>query len=84
MTAIETIRHNVRICMFDLYGTVVDMQGGLTRAAAPYLKAKGWAGDPSRLVTWWRRTHYENSLTSSVRQAAPPILRRLANPPGVG
>ena len=95
MTAIETIRHNVRICMFDLYGTVVDMQGGLTRAAAPYLKAKGWAGDPSRLVTWWRRTHYENSMIDallgrthipyrSVRQAAPPILLRLANPPGVG
>jgi hypothetical protein len=34
MTAIETIRHNVRICMFDLYGTVVDIQTGLTRAAA--------------------------------------------------
>ena len=81
--------------MFDLYGTVVDMQGGLTRAAAPYLKAKGWAGDPFRLVTWWRRTHFENSMIDallgrthipyrSVRQAAPPILRRLANPPGVG
>jgi 2-haloacid dehalogenase len=66
MTAIETIRHNVRICMFDLYGTVVDMQGGLTRAAAPYLKAKGWAGDPSRLVTWWRRTHFENSMIDAL------------------
>jgi 2-haloacid dehalogenase len=66
MTAIETIRHDVRICMFDLYGTVVDMQGGLTRAAAPYLKAKGWAGDPSRLVTWWRRTHFENSMIDAL------------------
>jgi 2-haloacid dehalogenase len=66
MTAIETIRHNVRICMFDLYGTVVDMQGGLTRAAAPYLKAKGWAGDPSRLVTWWRRAHFENSMIDAL------------------
>jgi len=66
MTAIDAIRHDVRICMFDLYGTVVDMQGGLTRAAAPYLKAKGWMGDPSRLVTWWRRTHYENSMIDAL------------------
>lgn len=66
MTAIETIRHNVRICMFDLYGTVVDIQTGLTRAAAPYLKAKGWAGDPSRLVTWWRRAHFENSMIDAL------------------
>ena len=66
MTAIELIRRDVRICMFDLYGTVVDMQGGLTRAAAPYLKAKGWTGEPSRLVTWWRRTHFENSMIDAL------------------
>jgi len=66
MTAIEMIRHDVRICMFDLYGTVVDIQTGLTRAAAHYLKAKGWAGDPSRLVTWWRRTHFENSMIDAL------------------
>jgi 2-haloacid dehalogenase len=52
--------------MFDLYGTVVDMQGGLTRAVTPYLKAKGWAGEPSRLVTWWRRTHFENSMIDAL------------------
>lgn len=66
MTAVETIKHEVAICMFDLYGTVVDMQTGLTRAATPYLKAKGWAGDPSRLVTWWRRTHFENSMIDAL------------------
>jgi 2-haloacid dehalogenase len=69
-TAIETIRRDVGICMFDLYGTVVDMQGGLTHAAAPYLKAKGWAGDPSRLVTWWRRTHFENSMIDALLHRA--------------
>lgn len=69
-TAIETIRREVAICMFDLYGTVVDMQGGLTRAAAPYLKGKGWAGDPSRLVTWWRRTHFENSMIDALLHRA--------------
>ena len=52
--------------MFDLYGTVVDMQDGLTRAAAPYLEAKGWTGDPARLVTWWRRTHFENSMIDAL------------------
>jgi len=62
MIAIDTIKRHVGICMFDLYGTVVDMQGGLTEAVTPYLAAKGWAGEPSRLVTWWRRTHFENSM----------------------
>jgi 2-haloacid dehalogenase len=66
MTAIESIRSGARICMFDLYGTVVDMQTCLTRAAAPFLKAKGWKGEPSRLVTWWRRTHFENSMIDAL------------------
>jgi 2-haloacid dehalogenase len=70
MTAIQTIKDNVSICMFDLYGTVVDMQGGLTRAVTPYLKAKGWAGEPSRLVTWWRRTHFENSMIDALLHRA--------------
>jgi 2-haloacid dehalogenase len=66
MTAIEAIRSGVGICMFDLYGTVVDMQGGLTRAVTPFLQAKGWMGEPSRLVTWWRRTHFENSMIDAL------------------
>ena len=70
MTAIETFRRDVRICMFDLYGTVVDMQGGLTRAVTPYLKAKGSAIEPGRLVTWWRRTHFENSMIDALLHRA--------------
>jgi len=66
MTAIETLRRGTRTCMFDLYGTVVDMQGGLTRAITPWLNAKGWKGEPSRLVTWWRRTHFENSMIDAL------------------
>lgn len=66
MTAIEAIRHDATICMFDLYGTVVDMQSGLTRAITPFLTAKGWKGEPSRLVTWWRRTHFENSMIDAL------------------
>jgi 2-haloacid dehalogenase len=66
MTALDIIKRDTAICMFDLYGTVVDMQGGLTRMVAPYLKDKGWAGDASRLVTWWRRTHFENSMIDAL------------------
>jgi 2-haloacid dehalogenase len=45
---------------------VVDIQAGLTRAAAPFLKARGWTGDASRLVTWWRRAHFENSMIDAL------------------
>jgi 2-haloacid dehalogenase len=52
--------------MFDQYGTVVDMQKGLTEVAAPFLKAKGWTGRPDAFVTWWRRTHFENSMIDAL------------------
>ena len=62
----EDIRH-VKAVMFDFYGTVVDMQGGLTRAITPYLEAKGYTENPAdRLVTWWRRTHFENSMIDAL------------------
>jgi 2-haloacid dehalogenase len=44
----------------------VDIQGGLTAAVTPYLAAKGWSGNPSSLVTWWRRTHFENSMIDTL------------------
>ena len=62
----EEIKNNVKACMFDQYGTVVDMQGGLTEIATPFLKAKGWSGDPNSFVTWWRRTHFENSMIDAL------------------
>ena len=53
--------------MFDFYGTVVDMQTGLTEAITPSLKDKGYtANSPSRVVTWWRRTHFENSMIDAL------------------
>lgn len=62
----EDIR-NVKAAMFDFYGTVVDMQGSLTRAITPYLKLKGYTKNPpGRLVTWWRRTHFENSMIDAL------------------
>jgi 2-haloacid dehalogenase len=62
----ETIKNGVRVCMFDQYGTVVDMQGGLTAVARPFLASKGWTGDPNSFVTWWRRTHFENSMIDAL------------------
>jgi 2-haloacid dehalogenase len=62
----ESIKGEVKACMFDQYGTVVDMQGGLTEIATPFLKEKGWKGNPNSFVTWWRRTHFENSMIDAL------------------
>ncbi|MEI7875721.1 MAG: haloacid dehalogenase type II [Alphaproteobacteria bacterium] len=62
----DAIKQNVKVCMFDQYGTVVDMQGGLTDMATPFLQKKGWKGSPNSFVTWWRRTHYENSMIDAL------------------
>ena len=60
------LRREVSTLMFDQYGTIVDMQGGLTGMTAPFLAGKGWRGDPHRFVTWWRRTHFEDSMIDSL------------------
>jgi 2-haloacid dehalogenase len=66
MADAETLKRTIKLCMFDQYGTVVDMQTGLTEFATPYLKAKGWSGKPNSFVTWWRRTHFENSMIDAL------------------
>jgi len=66
MANTKTLKASTKVLMFDLYGTVVDMQGGLTEAVAPYLRTKGWTGRPDALVTWWRRTHFENSMIDAL------------------
>ena len=62
----ETLKREVKILIFDLYGTVVDMQKGLTEVAAPFLTRAGWDGSAHRFVTWWRRTHFENSMIDAL------------------
>ena len=62
----EAIKNEVKVCMFDQYGTVVDMQGGLTQVVTPFLTKRGWSGDPNAFVTWWRRTHFENSMIDAL------------------
>ena len=62
----EDLKSKLQVLTFDLYGTIVDMQKGLTDIATPYLKDKGWAGNPNSFVTWWRRTHFENSMIDAL------------------
>jgi 2-haloacid dehalogenase len=63
---LDIIRRETRALVFDLYGTVVDMQSGLTEAVKPFLAKKGWSGNPSSFVTWWRRTHFEDSMIDAL------------------
>jgi 2-haloacid dehalogenase len=65
-TPVAALKKNLKVLTFDLYGTVVDMQSGLTEVAMPYLKQKGWSGNPNSFVTWWRRTHFENSMIDAL------------------
>ena len=60
------LRREIKALVFDQYGTIVDMQKGLTDIAGPFLRAKGWTGNPHSFVTWWRRTHYENSMIDAL------------------
>ncbi len=62
----RNLRNQVTTLLFDLYGTVVDMQSGLTEVSRPFLAGKGWKGDAHRFVTWWRRTHFENSMIDAL------------------
>jgi 2-haloacid dehalogenase len=77
MTDTQMLRDTIKVCMFDQYGTVVDMQGGLVKIATPFLKEKGWTGNPNSFVTWWRRTHFETRcFTASTRRTAKSVTVR--------
>ena len=77
MTTIQELTTNTKVLMFDQYGTVVDMQGGLIEVATRYLKSKGWSGRPEAFVTWWRRTHFENSMIDALLQRGHISYRRI-------
>ena len=62
----EILKREIRALAFDQYGTIVDMQKGLTEAVTPFLREKGWQGAPDSFVTWWRRTHFENSMIDAL------------------
>ena len=66
MELIDQLKRSIKVLAFDHYGTLVDMQLGLTEAVTPFLKGKGWVGEAHRFVTWWRRTHFENSMIDAL------------------
>ena len=66
MATIDSLKRDIKVLVFDQYGTIVDMQKGLTEAVTPFLKQKGWGGKPGSFVTWWRRTHFENSMIDAL------------------
>jgi len=61
-----SLKRDIKVLAFDQYGTIVDMQKGLTDAVTPFLRQKGWAGKPDSFVTWWRRTHFESSMIDAL------------------
>ena len=79
MTDVKDLKETIKVCMFDQYGTVVDMQGGLTEIATPFLKQKGWKGNPNSFVTWWRRTHFENSMIDALLHRAHTPYREIGH-----
>ena len=73
MERTEILKREIKALAFDQYGTIVDMQKGLREAVTPFLQKKGWDGSPDSFVTWWRRTHFENSMIDALlhRQHTP-------------
>jgi 2-haloacid dehalogenase len=72
------LKRDIKVLAFDQYGTIVDIQKGLTEAVTPFLKQKGWAGEPNRFVTWWRRTHFENSMIDSLCDRGHTAYREIS------
>ena len=65
----DVLRREIKVLAFDqIRHHRRDAEKGLTEAVVPFLKQKGWDGKPNRpFVTWWRRTHYENSMIDALR-----------------
>ena len=79
MASPDILRQEITVLVFDLYGTVVDMQSGLTQAVSPFLVGRGWAGEPHRFVTWWRRTHFENSMIDALCDRGHTSYRQIGH-----
>jgi 2-haloacid dehalogenase len=75
----ELLKREVKALAFDQYGTIVDMQKGLTEAVTPFLSKKGWDGAPNSFVTWWRRTHFENSMIDALLERGHTPYRQIGH-----
>jgi len=63
----------VRALVFDVFGTVVDWRGGVTRAAAPFLDRYGVDADPTSFADAWRRRY--SPAMEEVRSGRRPFTR---------
>src|SRR2546428_13106805 len=81
MEAASILKREIRALAFDQYGTIVDMQNGLTEAVTPFLKQKGWDAEPTSFVTWWRRTHFENSMIDALCDCGHTPYREIGHRP---
>lgn len=75
----EILEREIKALAFDQYGTIVDMQKGLTHAVTPFLQKKGWEGSPDSFVTWWRRTHFENSMIDALLDRGHTPYRQIGH-----
>ena len=75
----EILEREIKALAFDQYGTIVDMQKGLTEAVTPFLAKKGWKGSPDSFVTWWRRTHFENSMIDALLDRGHTPYRQIGH-----
>jgi 2-haloacid dehalogenase len=79
MHHIPILKREIKALAFDQYGTIVDMQKGLTEAVTPFLRSKGWQGAPNSFVTWWRRTHFENSMIDALLERGHTPYRQIGH-----
>src|SRR5260370_31819833 len=82
MATPEALRRDIKALAFDQYGTIVDIQKGLTEAVTPFLERKGLPGNPNSFVIWWRRTHFENSMIDALGDRGPTPYRQIAERAG--
>jgi 2-haloacid dehalogenase len=75
----EILKREIRALAFDQYGTIVDMQRGLTEAVTPFLRGKGWQGSPNSFVTWWRRTHFQDSMIDALLDRGHTAYRQIGH-----
>ena len=79
MLGLQELKKTLRVVMFDQYGTVVDIQGGLVKAIEPFLAKKGYKGSANSLVTWWRRTHFEDSMIDALLHQSHTPYREIGH-----
>jgi 2-haloacid dehalogenase len=79
MERIEILKREIKGLAFDQYGTIVDMQKSLREAVTPFLKKKGWEGSADSFVTWWRRTHFENSMIDGLLDRGHTPYRQIGH-----